>query len=96
MIRKRQFAGLVGEFNDPFASRDGFVLEAMGERFRAAQEAHDREIDELIAAGWGTTAGRNIPANWRERPGPDTEARRENYRNVWKKRTGTNNAKTTS
>jgi hypothetical protein len=33
-------------------------------------------INEMIAAGWGSTPQRLIPANWREVPGPyleDTE-----------------------
>jgi hypothetical protein len=61
---------------DPPEYRDGFVDELYSAAFRARQAARDREVDELIAMGWGGTQGRLIPENWREVRGPDSEARR--------------------
>ena len=46
------------------------------EKIRKREQARDREVDELIAAGWGAVEMRLIPANWREVQGPDTAARR--------------------
>jgi len=34
---------------------------------------HDRELDEMIAAGWGDVDQDKIPANWRTRRGPDPQ-----------------------
>lgn len=39
--------------------------------FERREAERRREVDELIARGWGTTDPENIPANWRDIPGPD-------------------------
>ena len=32
-------------------------------------------IDEMVARGWGSTRREKIPADWREREGPDKSRR---------------------
>lgn len=34
---------------------------------------HEGDLDALIAAGWGDTNPADIPANWREVTGPDSD-----------------------
>lgn len=56
--------------------RDDIAGHVMSGKLRAAYEARDRELDEKIRMGWGNTETRNIPSDWRERRGPDSEERR--------------------
>lgn len=62
--------------HDPPEYRDGFIDEIYAGEFRVAQAAREREVDAKIAMGWGATEACDIPANWREVRGPDSEGRR--------------------
>lgn len=73
---KQSYVGLDLKLHDPPVCRDGITMGAMADRLRPAEHARDREVDEQIAMGWGTTEGRLIPSNWREVQGPDTEEHR--------------------
>src|ERR1700674_4745557 len=44
----------------------------------AKEEAHERELDEMIRMGWGEVEQTRIPPDWRTRSGPDTPERRAN------------------
>jgi hypothetical protein len=57
------------------AGRDGIVEELLAGRLDAESAARDRELDELIAAGWGHVPGRLIPPDWREREPPAQQGR---------------------
>lgn len=57
--------------------RDGFVEHAAMEAWMEKESAHNFELDEMIAMGWGATEQRKIPADWRARMGPDSPERRE-------------------
>lgn len=39
--------------------------------------AREREVDEMIARGWGDVPGPQIPADWRKLPAPGKPSRRE-------------------
>jgi hypothetical protein len=68
------------ELHDPPEYRDGATEAVLADRMREREQARDREVEELIAMGWGCVEGRFIPANWREVRGPDTETHREAMR----------------
>ncbi|MGP0075596.1 MAG: hypothetical protein ACLPWF_27080 [Bryobacteraceae bacterium] len=76
MSRQTGYIGLDWPLHDPRVDRDGVVEEILAGEARAREEAHDRETDEMIAMGWGTTDRARIPSDWRERRGPDNETRR--------------------
>ena len=61
MIRPRQHRGSIAITPDPPPPSE--MLLAMS------------EIEEMIKRGWGSTRREKIPADWREREGPDKSRR---------------------
>lgn len=51
--------------------RDGFTEAVISENFRRRQSERDRELDAMIAMGWGGSSPFMIPADWRTRRGPE-------------------------
>lgn len=46
--------------------RDSFVQFVYEREYRRREAERRREVDELIAAGWGHVDAARIPENWRE------------------------------
>lgn len=46
------------------------IEQAMLNDFHRRMAERDRELDEMIAMGWGGVDGNRIPADWRTRRGP--------------------------
>jgi hypothetical protein len=79
----------------PLTSLEEILLYAISHNLPLLQElvdpAHDRELDEQIAMGWGSTSQTEIPSDWRTRRGPErpyTIERRSNISQGMRRRVG--------
>lgn len=52
---------------------DAMVKDAVDVLDRIAPSVLAATAEELLSHGWGDTRRSRIPADWRERPGPDAE-----------------------
>jgi hypothetical protein len=68
--------------NGPEISYNRCVL-AIEEILEHKLEARKREVDELLALGWGDTPPERIPANWREVRGPGERRWSAEHRAKW-------------
>lgn len=65
------FIGLDKDLEDPIVHSDNSAAAILMERLEAESYARDRELDEMIAMGWGDTPAKLIPPDWRTRRGVD-------------------------
>lgn len=68
----KAFSGLDLDFGDAvnlYGRQWG--LEESDKAFWEQQEARNRELDEMIAMGWGDVDQARLPSDWRTRRGPD-------------------------
>jgi hypothetical protein len=77
----KPFLGLELDFADPSSmfSPETSALKFLAADLEANHEARDRELDEMIAMGWGDVDQDKIPPDWRTRPGPERRAQMQRH-----------------